>query len=381
MADAAEMARYRRIATRLWSEADFRSLSSGQPCARMLWLYLLCGPRTTQYPGLVVAREAVMADDLDWSVEDLRRVMDEPSQRGMVKYDRATGVLLVVNAFFTRDGRLRDESKPDNQSLIVGWSKAWDDIPESPLKAEYLTMLRSSCEASGAAFLKAFDASFQGVQHRPTHRPPHRPPHRPTPQDQDQEQDTDLPLLPSGGETVSGLQHHQDAPEKRLRDPVAGLSPEAWLAADTLRAQILNTQPSNAIGRKPWDTEKRTGTRLAWAKECQKLFSVDRRTTREFGDVLRWLFHGQTGDFAFVVHSPSALREKWDRITVAMNRPARGVGEEADNVLRFSPAAAKRIIEGPWPGPYGAPPLPRNKPVVVSDPETTFDDDQEAGES
>ena len=111
-----------------------------------------------------------------------------------------------------------------------------------------------------------------------------------------------------------------EVPESSGTDVGVDIPPEAWTAADTLRSLVLGEQPTNAIGKAPWGPDQRKGRRKAWANEFRLLLTRDKRTTQDLGDVLRFLFRGQTGDARFVVHSPSTLREKWDRIVTQMGR-------------------------------------------------------------
>jgi len=63
--------------------------------------------------------------------------------------------------------------------------------------------------------------------------------------------------------------------------------------------------------------------RRKWAADLDLLHKRDGREWQEVFDAIEWVFHGQTGDYRFVVQSPDALRAKWDRIALAMaKRPA-----------------------------------------------------------
>ncbi|HET9063749.1 MAG TPA: hypothetical protein VFO62_10710 [Candidatus Binatia bacterium] len=140
----------------------------------------------------------------------------------------------------------------------------------------------------------------------------------------------------------------KEAPESFGADVGVEIPSDAWVAADTLRTLVLKAQPTNAIRKAPWGPEQRKGRRKAWANEFRLLLSRDGRTTRELGEVLRFLFNGQTGDAQFVVLSPATLREKWDRITTQMQRVKRGgaPGEPAATI-QISPEAASRLTAQP----------------------------------
>jgi hypothetical protein len=111
-----------------------------------------------------------------------------------------------------------------------------------------------------------------------------------------------------------------DVPDSSGTDVGPEIPDIAWTAADTLRSLVLKAQPGNRIGRGAWGPEIRTGKRRAWANDFRLLFESDKRTPQQLGEVLRWLFQGQTGDARFVVQSPDALRKKWDRIETQMGK-------------------------------------------------------------
>lgn len=133
----------------------------------------------------------------------------------------------------------------------------------------------------------------------------------------------------------------ESPPSRGGRDAKASeIPPGAWEAADDLRLRVLRQQPTNVIGREQWGPGRRAGRRLAWAREFDKLFAKDGRTPRQLKLVLDWVFGG---DCSFVVHSPKALREKWDRITAVMQRNGhRGFEPEAP---RFTPERVQQIVE------------------------------------
>lgn len=140
------MSRYRRVETRVWADSAFKGFSGPQPNAQTLWLYLLCGPRTTIFPGLVVGREEVMASDLGWDVESFREALAEASAKDRAKVDRRTGLVVLQRALFDSHGDPRESSKPGNPNILKSWAKEWDQIPECRLKDEYIFELKRFCE-------------------------------------------------------------------------------------------------------------------------------------------------------------------------------------------------------------------------------------------
>lgn len=150
------MSRYRRVEIKTWLDDGFRSFSAPQPNAQTLWLYLLCGPRTTIFPGLVVGRQEVMASDLGWDIESFRKAFVEASAKDRLKVDWSAGIVVLTRGLFDSHGDPRESSKPGNPNILKGWAKEWDQIPECHLKDEYLLDLKRLCEAIGESFREAF---------------------------------------------------------------------------------------------------------------------------------------------------------------------------------------------------------------------------------
>lgn len=156
------MARYyRKVEIATWIDDRFRSLSSAPANGQTLWLYLLTGPRTIALPGIVIGREAVLADDLGWTVEAFREAFGEASREALVEADWKAGLILLKRALFDGSGEPRETSKPESPNVIRHWEKSWDMVPECGLKAEYLSQLGSFCEALGEAYAKAFTEAFR----------------------------------------------------------------------------------------------------------------------------------------------------------------------------------------------------------------------------
>lgn len=154
------MARYRKVETQTWLDATFRSFTAPQPNGQTLWLYLLCGPRTTVFPGLVVGREEVMASDLGWSIESFRKAFVEPFANLRVKVDWSVGLVVLTRAIFDSQGDPRESAQPSNPNILKHWAKAWSDVPECDLKDSYLFDLKCLCERLGKGFPEAFTKAF-----------------------------------------------------------------------------------------------------------------------------------------------------------------------------------------------------------------------------
>ena len=151
------MSRYRKVEVRVWLDEDFRSMS---PNGRMLWLYFLTGPATIAIPGVVIGREAGLADDLGWSVSTFREAFGEASAKGLVKADWKAGLVVVRKALIDGSGGPRESNRPESPNVLRSWAKSWDDVPECELKTSLLRTLGTFAEALGEGFAKAYREAF-----------------------------------------------------------------------------------------------------------------------------------------------------------------------------------------------------------------------------
>lgn len=138
------MTRHRKVEVGTWHDRRFRELSAPPPNGQTLWLYLLTGPRTTVFPGLITATLEVIASDLRWPMDgkaSLESAWYELADRGMAEADWRAGVVLLPKALMVAPGVPRETSGPGSTNAFRGWAKAWGDIPECDLKDRYLTEL------------------------------------------------------------------------------------------------------------------------------------------------------------------------------------------------------------------------------------------------
>lgn len=194
------MARYRKFEVQTWTDDRFQSLTPAPPNGQTLWLYLLCGPRTTTFPGLVVAREEVIASDLSWSVEGFRKAFQEVFAKGLAKADWKGGVVVLRKALFDSLGEPRDTSRPANPNVLKSWSRTWEMVPECSLKDEYLHTLKAFAKALGKAFEKAFEEGFGKAFAKACAQPSAKQDQESGDRRQDtEEQDSERPSDVSGG--------------------------------------------------------------------------------------------------------------------------------------------------------------------------------------
>lgn len=118
------MAKFGKVARTLWHETWFRGLSDQ---ARLLLTYWQTGPRGLAVPGVVLARAAVIADDLGWSRRKFAAALAEV--RHLVVVDDAAGVMFVRSALLETDNRAVDHNRPGSKNAAIGWFQSLDDVP------------------------------------------------------------------------------------------------------------------------------------------------------------------------------------------------------------------------------------------------------------
>lgn len=146
------MARYRKIQTRVWSDEKVRKLSRPQPNARDLWLYLLTAKEQLIIPGVIPAGEMTLAESLGWSVEGFREAFGEVFAQGLAKADWDARLVWIPKAI--------RHNPPESANVIIGWGKAWHEIPECGLRDEILAEMKSFIFSEKSGLGKAFREAF-----------------------------------------------------------------------------------------------------------------------------------------------------------------------------------------------------------------------------
>jgi hypothetical protein len=138
------MATWRPVDNRVWSDRKFLSLSED---GRVLWLFLLTTTFARAIPGVIVAGEAAMAEELGWGVERFRKGFAE---------------LVEKRLSVSREGRLvwlRNALKYQRiagPNSVKGMAKIWDNIPDVTLKHELWQALKIACKSWDRLFAKGF---------------------------------------------------------------------------------------------------------------------------------------------------------------------------------------------------------------------------------
>lgn len=171
------MATYRPVDIRIWHDRKFLSCSDD---GRMLWLFLLTTTFAKSIPGVIVAGDGAMSEELGWYPSRLGRAFLEIQGRGLA---------------VRREGRLTWLSNAlkyqpvGGENAIVGMGKIWDDIPDGALKLEIWEALKIA--------LKRWPGLFAKHLPKPLGQPLTQPPtqgggRQDQEQEQDQKQDQDL---------------------------------------------------------------------------------------------------------------------------------------------------------------------------------------------
>jgi len=147
------MSRYRLVSVRMWGDAKFCELSAPEPNGQTLWFYLLTGEHTTAIPGVVRAGEAALAESLGWPVPAFRKAFSEIYSKGMARPDWSRRLVFLPKALV--------HNRPQSPNVVIAWRKAFEELPDCPLKIEIGKCIKAYLEGFGEAYQKAFDVAFQ----------------------------------------------------------------------------------------------------------------------------------------------------------------------------------------------------------------------------
>lgn len=143
---------YRKVKITMWDDPKFRALSALPPSGQSLFIYLLTSPFTGIIPGLFKAGRAAMAEELGWEVEDFDLALGEALALGMVKADMQARVFWLPNA--------AKHNPPASLNVVKSWVRAFELLPDCPLKWEARESLRAVCYGVSKAMGEAFDMAL-----------------------------------------------------------------------------------------------------------------------------------------------------------------------------------------------------------------------------
>jgi uncharacterized phage protein (TIGR02220 family) len=152
---ARRMRIHRRVEVDTWQSPDFLALSAPKPNAQTLWLWLLTCERTIIVPGVIVARPAVMADDLRWPLRAFERCLAEIEAAGMVEVDREVGLVVLSKALLV-DDTMRDGAGPAGENAAKSWATALQKIKTCQLRDSLMARVAVVISQCGEKISNAF---------------------------------------------------------------------------------------------------------------------------------------------------------------------------------------------------------------------------------
>jgi uncharacterized phage protein (TIGR02220 family) len=292
MNGAPALPRHRRISTRLWSDSRFRALSPIRPSGQALWLYLLTGPHTGVVPGLFVAGPAALAEALGWPLTKTQRCLEEITVSGMAVMDPRSRLVCIPNA--------AKHNPPASPNVVRAWRKAFDELPECPLRDRAGRHLAMALEGFGKGFVEAFGKGFAKAPADPS-------PIQDQDQDQNQDQNKDFsPKPPHGGLVV---------PTARSRSRGAKTD-DARTAEGTAALTLLNELTGSAFKATAANL-KHARARLADGYTLQDLHAVVR------GQVMAW----RRTEWAKYLRPQTLFAEKFAGYLEATRQAGNGAGD------------------------------------------------------
>ena len=241
---------YRQVDSKLWTDQKFLSLGND---GRMLWLFLL----TTRFavniiPGVIIAGDGAIAEDLDWKPARLRAAFADLSDRGM-SIRRDGRLIWLPNA-------LKHQKIPGPRS-VVGIGKVWGDVPDGELKLEILAALAEKCSTWSVVFGEVFAKHLPAIQGKGIGKGIPNP----------------TPQVEGNGSTQEQYQEQKQDQEQeeysakrgvyaRERHPDVGrIASKVWNHAGVTGGQLKLSGLTVA----PWPLTKQTG--LAWDDLCNRI--------------------------------------------------------------------------------------------------------------
>lgn len=176
------MAKYRPVDVRMWNDRRFRALGDD---GRLLWVFLLTTSFTQPIPGVIVAGENALAEEIGWSPKRFGEGFRELVAKGFL-VKREGRLLWLQNGF--------KYQRIAGPNAVKGMSKVWDDIPDCSLKHELWLMLKIACKSWSILFSKGFPEPLHEPFANPIVEIPSNTSARGSTQEQEQEQEQDTEM-------------------------------------------------------------------------------------------------------------------------------------------------------------------------------------------
>lgn len=138
------MSRYRNVHCLIWNDDKFPFVSDD---CQLVFFHLLTTPFGTPF-GMYKASISMLADEKRWPKQRYQKAFTEGLEKGFWKYDERNLVVLIP--------KFVKYNQPQSVNVIVSWKRIFDELPPSPLKNEWIQIVRGLLEGFREAFDKAF---------------------------------------------------------------------------------------------------------------------------------------------------------------------------------------------------------------------------------
>jgi len=149
------MARYRKIDAGIWGDEKFRALSHP---SKLVYFFLFTHPHMTML-GAMRATLPGLAAELGMRRKLFVHAFSEIVANGFAKHDEGA-------SFFWFPDSLKSD-KPESPNVVRSWAKAFDLLPECPLKHELFQIIKAYAEGLTEAFQEAFREAFAKTSPNP----------------------------------------------------------------------------------------------------------------------------------------------------------------------------------------------------------------------
>lgn len=317
--------RWSAVTRSLWSDARFLGLSGPKPNAQTLWIYLLTGPHQGPIPGLFPVGVGAIADNLGWTLKEVRTALAEIRDAGMALTSERPALIFLPRAV--------THNQPSNPNIVKGWRSHWDELPECPLRDQALFILfRSIKETMKPTFSKVFQEEFKRAHARPVDPSPNPylkgSPNGMANNDQDQDQEIYCP-------TETESEPEEDKPSEALsRTEKRPDYPEALRLALALKNAIQTH--SEAYAAKIDDKQI-----SSWSMLLERMIRRDKAKPDEIEAVIRWAhIDDPKGFWQPNLLSASSLRKQYPRLLLQ--------AKKAGAIQRVVDEAQWKTEHGTW---------------------------------
>lgn len=142
------MGHYRKIDTKIWNDAWFRSLPDD---AKLAFFFILTHPDMTSM-GCMRATESGLAEDFGKPLKAFREALREALAKGSLKASWKDRFLCVPG--------FMKYNKPESPNVVKSWVKIIDMMPECHMRDAYFNTVKGYLEGFGKAFTEALPKGF-----------------------------------------------------------------------------------------------------------------------------------------------------------------------------------------------------------------------------